>query len=108
MQLPPGCNPFIKLFINDELVKQSPKRSYKALHDADITYETAKIAKNSTIKLEIWNGGSFWTRERMIFTTDGDIDSFLKQPIRIGIGEVQTLDNVNSIETMSFWLDEYK
>lgn len=108
--LPPGSNPFIKLFVNDELVKESPKRTDKTLHDVDITYETAKIPKNSTIKLEIWdaNGSAFWSSEKLLFSTDGDIDSFLNEPVRKGAIEVHNLDDVNSIETMSFWLDEYK
>lgn len=110
VQLPPDCNPFIKLFVNGELVKESPKRADKTLHDVDITYETAKISWNSTIKLEVWDVGSMpWSSPKMIFSTEGDVESFLTGPVRKSANsEAHSLDDVNSIETMSFWLDEFK
>lgn len=109
VHLPPDCNPYIKLYVNGELVKESPKRADKTLHDADITFETTKISINSTIKLEIYDAGSmFWSSDKLIFSTEGDVHSFLTEPVRIGSNEEQSLDVVHSIETMSFWLDEYK
>lgn len=108
VQLPPGCNPFVKLFVNGEKVKESPKRKDKILHDVDITFETTKIPKNSTIKLEIWDASSIlwvWASDELIFSTEGDIESFLDEPFRKGIREFEYLD---SIETMSFWINEYK
>lgn len=113
VQLPPDCNPFIKLFVNGELIKESPTRADKTLHDVDITYETPKISINSTIKLEVWDAGSmFWSSPKLMFSTEGDVESFLTDPVRKSANgahmEAQLLDEVNSIETMSFWLDELK
>lgn len=106
VQLPPGSNPFVKLFVNGKQVKESPKRKDKILHDVDITFETAKIPKNSIIKLEIWDAANvLWIWDKLIFTTEGDIESFLNEPYRISFREY---DDIHSLETMSFWLNEYK
>lgn len=106
VQLPPGSNPFIKLFVNDKQVKESPKRKDETLHDVDITFETAKIPKNSTIKFEIWDGScGFWSGEKFIFSTDGNVESFLNDPFRENDRDTKKID---AIEIMSFWRDEYK
>lgn len=105
IHLPPGCKPFIKLYVNDELAKESPARKDGTLHDADITFETAKIMKNSTIKLEIWDAGSFWSGVKCIFSTLGNVESFLDHPIR---NNSMNLSEVISAETVSFWRDEHE
>lgn len=106
IHLPPGCKPFIKLYVNDELVKESPARNDGILHYADITFETAKILKNSTIKLEIWDAGSgFWSEEKSIFSTVGDVESFLDHPIR---ENSMNSSEAISAETISFWRDEHE
>lgn len=90
-------------------MKESPKRKDKILHDVDITFETAKIPVNSTIKVEIWDAGSIlwiWDNYKLIFSTEGDIESFLNEPYRIGT--IREFEDLHSLETMSFWLDEYK
>lgn len=105
IHLPPGCKPFIKLYVNDELVKESPARKGGTLHDDDITFETAKILKNSTIKLEIWDARSgFWSGKKSIFSTVGDVESFLDHPIRKN--SINSSEAI-SAETISFWRDEY-
>lgn len=50
-----------------------------------------------------------WSSPKMIFSTEGDVESFLTDPVRKSANsEAHSLDDVNSIETMSFWLDEFK
>lgn len=101
-----GCNSFIKLFVKDDELFKSSTTKDKFVYDADITFTTGKIAKNSTIKIEIWDESSaFWEKEHLILATEGDVDSFLEEPLRTGawIGDKQ-----NAIETISFWQDEYK
>ena len=106
VQLPSGCNPVIKMFVNGEMVKETPKRKDKSLHDVDVTFETAKISKNSTIKLELWDAGSgFLASKKLIFSTEGSVESFLNQPFRDN--DINT-NKIDAIETMSFWRDEYK
>lgn len=105
IHLQPGCKPFIKLYVNDKLAKESPTRKDKTLQDADISFETAKISKNSTIKLEIWDAGSFWFGKKSICCTGGDIDSFLNHPIR---SNSKNSSKTISAEVMPFWRDEYK
>lgn len=107
IHLPPGCKPYVKLFVNDKLVKESTTKKHNTLHDANISFETAKILKNSTIlRLEIWDAGSgLWSGTKSIFWTSGNVESFLNEPIR--------KNNMNSSETIdaeiiSFWRDELK
>lgn len=45
IHLQAGCKPFIKLYVNDKLAKESPTRKDKTLQDADLSFETAKISK---------------------------------------------------------------
>lgn len=75
------------------------------LHD-DIIYQSGKIRKNSVIKLEIWlNDNLFWTKDEMIFQSEGDVESFLTQPTR---RNNQNSTDFNTIQTISFWRDEYE
>lgn len=73
----------------------------------DITYQSEKVPKTSNIKLEIWVNyiNIFWTNEKLIFQSKGDIESFLTQPFR---KDNQTSTVINTIETISFWRDEYE
>lgn len=73
----------------------------------DITYQSEKVPKTSNIKLEIWVNyiNIFWTNEKLIFQSEGDIESFLTQPFR---KDNQTSTVINTIETISFWRDEYE
>lgn len=106
VHLPKGCNPYVKVFVNDELVKQSPTRNDKTLHDVDISFETAKIPKNSTIRFEIWDGScGIWSGEKFIFSANGTVESFLNHPLR---KNGKDSDKIDAVEIMSFWRDEYK
>lgn len=98
-----GCDPFIKLFINDELKLETVKLRKKFFYDPKLTFTTAKIRRNSTIKVELWDARrGFWDYDELLFQTEGDIDSFLNEPRR------QSADtyNFNTIEAVSFWQDE--
>lgn len=101
-----GCNSYIKLFVDDDELFRSSTMKDKFVYDADITFTTGRISKDSTIKIEIWDESSaFWELDRLILKTDGNVESFLKQPLREG---VMVGDKRNAIETVSFWQDEYK
>lgn len=104
LDLSDGCDPFIKLFVNNELVLKTPKLVNKFSFDAKITFTTAKVPKNSTIKIEIWHAKSrFWDSDALILDSEGNIESFLNEPLRKGN---HYYENDNWIETMSFWRDE--
>lgn len=81
----------------------------KVWYDVDKTFTTTRILKNSTISIEIWSTKSdkieFAKGDDLILRTEGDVDSFLKHPLRIG---THFDDGDNQIETMSFWQDEYE
>lgn len=89
---------------------QSPIKHDKSSHHSDIIFETAKISKNSTIKLQIWDAGcGLFTKTEFLFSTKGNIDSFLNQPFRENQRKfIGKFARVEAIETMSFWLDEFK
>lgn len=101
-----GCSPYIKLFVNGEKVLQSTPRKKVFFFDADIMYTTPRIRKNSTIAVEIWDAGT-WSAETdaLIQRTEGNIESFLSQPLREG---VESNGRRNSIEAVSFWQDKFE
>lgn len=84
---------------------QTPTRVQRKNYDPRITYTTGKILKNSTtIKIEVWDASSeFFENDAIIQKTEGNIDSFLNEPIRKGTRFDEYLRN--KIETMSFWRD---
>ena len=104
-----GCNSYIRLYVNDELVLQTPKKNNVYVYDADTTFTTAKIPKTSTIKIEIVrskskkNGNS--SKDKLILSSMGEIRSFLEHPLRTG---AKINGGTNRIETISFWQDEYE
>lgn len=111
IHMQPQCKPYIKLFVNARLVWRSRIiRNDKTSHHADTTFETAKISKNSTITLQIWDAGcGLWSKKAFEFTTSGNIDSFLNQPFRENQRKfISKFIKIEAVETMSFWTDEYK
>lgn len=101
-----GCDPSIKLFVNDELMLETPKLLKVFSFDAKVTFTTAKLRKNSKIKIEVWHvKRSFWDTHGLIQSVEGDVESFLNEPIRKGI---HVYGDDNHIETISFWRDEYQ
>lgn len=100
-----GCNSYIRLIVNGEEVLKTEIEKGKFHYDVDKTFTTEKIPRKSTIKIEVWRSKSMAShQEKIILSTEGDVDSFLKQPIRTG-AHFDRGDN--RIETMSFWQDEY-
>lgn len=96
-----GCDSTIQLFVDGDDVLKSPKEMNKISYDANITFTSARISKKSTIRIEVRDVGS----GTLIFDTEGDVESFLKQPLREG---EPVCKHANSIETVSFWRDEYQ
>lgn len=75
------------------------------MYEADITFTTLRIPKNSTIEIQIWDESSaFWEKTELILQSKGDVDSFLNEPLRKG---VMINGKRNEIETISFWQNEY-
>lgn len=100
-----GCDSFIELKINDELTYKSPVMKNKFIYDANAIILTPRIPKSSKIKIKIFDHGVLWEKTAVILNTKGDIDSFLTEPLRKG---ANINGKQNAIETVSFWLDEYK
>lgn len=99
-----GCDPSLKLFVNDELMIETSKLLKRFSFDAKITFTTAKIRKNSRIKIEVWHvKHGFWSSDGLIQSVEGNIESFLNEPLRQGH---HAYKNDNRIETISFWRDE--
>lgn len=94
------------MIINNDEVYRSPTRKDKYVYDAEVNYVSGKISKDSKIRIEIWDESSaFFETDHLILTTEGNVDTFLKEPLRKGawVGDQQ-----NAIETVSFWQDDYK
>lgn len=71
-----------------------------------LTYQSGKIPKSSTIRLQIWSSDhKFWINDELIFQSKGDIESFLTQPFRTND---RTSSDTNTIGTVSLWRDEYE
>lgn len=102
------CEPYIKLFINGKHVHTSAVGN-SGVFFANINYESEKIAKTSTISIEVWDqDGGLNFRDDLLQRTQGNIDSFLSKPIREGYRSSANNGQQNYIETATFWLDEYK
>lgn len=88
---------------------KTPTEKNKYSYVVDKTYTSGRIPKTATIKIEVWNSKteklSASRREKLIQRSEGDIDSYLDHPLRIG---AQIEGSANRIETMSFWQDEYE
>lgn len=98
-----GCNSYVKLSVNGEEKMRTHETKGEHSYDVDKTFISAKIPKKSTIKLEVWrpkSGGE----DKLILRTEGDVDSFLKEPLRKG---THFDHGDNRIETISFWEDAY-
>lgn len=100
-----GCDSYINIFINDEDVVKSPKEINKISYDAKITYTTVKIPKIATVvRIEVRDANS----GRLLLSTAGNVNSFLNKPLREGDSPCKSVRNTNSIEIISFWIDEYQ
>lgn len=101
------CDPYVKLFINDEKVIQTDAQQNICCFNVNATYQSIKIPKASTIKIEVWDddSGFFGTDDDLVLRTEGDVNSFMNAPIRDG---AVFSTHRNSIETISIWQDEWE
>lgn len=101
-----GCDPFVILYVNDKEVLRTSKEIDQFVTNVNKTFTSIKIPKTSTIRIEIWDARSgYFEKDMLILKSEGDVNSFLSEPIRRG---VYVLGDLNRIETLSFWIDEYK
>lgn len=102
-----NCDPIIKLFVNGEKLLKTTRSINGFSFDAKITFTTAKIWKNSTIQIEIWDAKKgFMNPNQLIFSKKGTVNSFLNKQRRAEGDDFS--ENANRIETVSFWRDEYE
>lgn len=105
------CDPYIKIYLCDaqnvqckEVLKTAPKTNrYK--YNPRVTFTTEKISKDSTIQIEVWDDSPLFG-DALIQITNGNVESFLNEPLRNGVQCEKNLKN--SLETMSFWSDELR
>lgn len=100
------CDPYIKLIINEKEAHKTRSRTDTCCFDANEYFVSERIAKSSTIQIEVWDddSGFFGSADDLIQREVGSIASFIEKPVRYGakVGDV-----VNSIEVAAFWRDEY-
>lgn len=101
-----SCCPIIKLYVNDEKVLKTARSNKGFFFDAKITFTTAKIDKNATIRIEIWDAKKFMNPNILVFSKIGTVNSFLNKQRRAEGDNFAR--NANRIETVSFWRDEYE
>lgn len=97
-----NCDPYVEVFINDELVHES-----EPLEDTNVfNLDSNLISKSTKIRIEVWDQDSgFRGDDDSIQTTEGDIESIMKEPVE----EQQWIQGYqNFIETAKFWQDEYE
>lgn len=101
-----GCDSYIELFVNDVLQLTSPTVKNLFIYDADITYTTFKIPKESRIEIKVKDKMTIGPLDdNLILYTKGYVDDFLKEQYR---GDVFIKEKQNAIHTVSFWQDELK
>lgn len=101
------CDPYIKLFIDDKLILQTERKDETSVYDVNVIYESKQpIPKTTTIKIEVWDYDSFLNgADDLVQDTEGNIESFLIEPVREGIRS-NTTGFVNLIESFVIWKDE--
>ena len=107
------CDPYVKLFIDGKWIHDTSSEDDITTYNVDYQYVSEKIKKSSEIKIQIWDKDwtTLWGSDELIFETIGDVNSFLNEPYRGGqlfesINSFLTIQN--SINTYSFWEDEYE
>lgn len=92
------------MFVDGEQVMKTHTEKDEYTYDVDKAFTTGKIKKTSTIKIEVWRPKAHGD-DKLILRSEGDVESFLKEPLRKGthfdMGD-------NGIETISFWEDDYE
>lgn len=103
------CDPYVKLLINDKEVYKTRAKLNRHVFDDNVRFVSEIIPKSSKIKIEVWDDDSqeflYWSEDDLIQREEGDIESFIKAPIRYG---AHNSDLRNSLEVAVFWRDEYK
>lgn len=101
-----ACDPYVKLFVDGNEVKATEVRENTNVFHAGIVYVTAKMHKwtERMIKIQVWDSDNVFSGDDdLIQEEDGDVESFLEQPMRFG---ARNGDKQNVIETALFWQDE--
>ena len=105
------CDPYVKLFIDGKLIHETSPKNDKITYNSDYQYVSEKIKKSSEIKIQVWDEDG--ETDELILESIGDVNSFLNEPFRGGDSfEIDYNHNKitqqNSINTYSFWEDEYE
>lgn len=101
------CDPFIRIYVNDELVDRTSTVDNTYVYDADHQFISAKIEKSSKIKIEVLDDDSD-DKPELILETEGTIDDFIANPYRFG-NKLSSgiIRERNSINTYVLWEDEF-
>lgn len=99
------CDPFVQLFIDGEMLFDTPVRLDNCCYNVDMTYTSNKISKRSWIKIEVRDAD--YGSPDLVLRTEGDVDSFLRRGHRSVELKYNKLKS-NFIQTISFWQDEYE
>lgn len=109
------CDPFVELFIDGESQLRTSTRDDTCCYDdLNVHFTSKKISKSATIKIEVWDDDNTFAGDlppELILRTEGNVDSFLNKGYRGVNGTAKYKGAVNlgnSIDTISFWQDEYK
>lgn len=105
------CDTYFKIKVNGaEIMNTRGTANTQSEFEANIMWESKRIPKNSSIEVQVWDKDEriFSGNDDLLLETNGDIDSYLKNPIRKG-AEFKDYNNyANFIETAAFWIDELK
>lgn len=105
------CDPFVKFFVNDQLIYKSSSRQDTISYDVNYHYTSELIPKTSTIRIDIWDddSGFLGSEADLVLRTVGDVTSFVENPFRGGTTcTKRSPSGQNSINTIVFWEDEYE
>lgn len=106
------CDPYVKIYINDELMDQTATVDDTYVYDADHQFISAKIEKSSIIKIEVWDDDGDRAHD-LVLRSEGNVEDFVTKPYRYG-NEVSRgisapiLPERNSINLFVLWEDEFE
>lgn len=96
------CDIYVKVFVNETEILKTDFENNKNFVRVNRGFQSkdvskGPISKSTKIKIQIWDDN--FSSDDLLQETDGDIDSYLNEPLRKGFRS-------NKIETSSIWIDE--
>lgn len=100
------CDLYIKLFINDVVVSETKSVDNESTVYPQFTYISGEIEKTAKITVELRDDDGSTTE--LIYKAEGNIQSFIDNPIRTPSDKWTINKKATIIETSTTWLEHFE